>query len=331
MPKSASRARWLKFLGMAISVALVLILGVVLATSNRQRRVLRTPNGCIIKLERYEFKSGTVRYYLPEDLQDRPVLRAALGILPDGLIKRLTFLPQPRAFIRSSSPTERLLSVAFSTQNPIGKGRRWSPIVSRVIISDDRGQLFDGVLNYMGSSGVLSLEVFPRRGRELQLRPVLMGDDSGVVFKIPNPCPGPHPVWKAEPLPMSATNSSLRVTLESFVSDRAQARTRCVFRVKEDRGEGPAWLPVSFEVSDATGNHWNPAIDRVQSTNGHVNCSFFGALWPDEAAWKVRVEFKLVAKQAASPNPCAVEFLAKPEQFGEAPAPSELNGNMGGL
>lgn len=191
-------------------------------------------------------------------------------------------------------------------------------MLSRVVVSDDHGQSFDGVLNYMGSSGILSVQPFPRRGSELYLRPMIGGEDSGVMFTIPNPCPGPHPVWRAQPLPIRVTNATLQVTLESFVADHAQARTRFALRVQEDGRESTAWVPASFEISDATGNHWKPQVDGVQSTNGLFKYSFFGALWPEEDAWKMHVEFQSSKRQPpGSGAPCAVEFWVKPEQAGD--------------
>src|SRR2546422_679442 len=151
-----TKASWPKFVGVTIAAALVLALGILLAVANRQDRAVCTPDGCIVKLERYEFRAGTVSYYLPEELQNRPVTRAVTGVLPHGLIKRLKFLPQPRAFVYSYSPAERLLSVAFSTQAPVRNGLHWpNPTVTRVVVSDDRGQSFDGVMNYNGSSSIL--------------------------------------------------------------------------------------------------------------------------------------------------------------------------------
>lgn len=321
MPKSGSRRRWVKLLGSTVSVVLLVSVGLIMATSNRPQRVLRTSAGCIVRLERYTFRSGVVRYYLLDEQHDRTVARKIANALPQPLTQRLKrILPEPKAYEYSDFPNEPFLSVAFSAQVPERPGVH--EIVSRVIVSDDRGQMFDGVVNYLGS-GILKLQPFPRRGKELYLRPMISGQDSGVVFRIPNPCPGPHPVWSAQPLPIRVTNSMLQVTLESFVADATEARTRCSLRLQENEREGTSWLPVSFEISDATGNHWKPRIDEVQSTNGLFNCSFFGALWPEEDAWKVHVEFKHGDKQQPGGEArTVVDFCAKPEQVG-ASTPSK--------
>jgi hypothetical protein len=262
-------------------------------------------------LEGYNFKAGAVRYFWPKDLKGRPLVRAALETLPSALLKRVRFLPQPKSVVRSDSPGEPLLSVFFTIDEA---GRPEGAVVSRVIVSDDRGQSFDGVVNFLGTSGVFTLDGFPRRGTELLLRPMLGEEDSGVVFRIPNPCRGPHPVWTADPLPMTQTNSGLRVTMESFSVDHERTRTRCTFRLQGDTDF--ARMPkVSVEVSDAAGNHWKPAIDTVEGVHGLVRCILFGALWSDENAWKVRVEFKLNTDDALNGRVCLAEFLAKPEHF----------------
>jgi hypothetical protein len=61
-----TKASWPKFVGVTIAAALVLALGILLAVANRQDRAVCTPDGFIVKLERYEFRAGTVSYYLPE-------------------------------------------------------------------------------------------------------------------------------------------------------------------------------------------------------------------------------------------------------------------------
>ncbi len=296
-----------RLLGVALSIVLLVVLAVILTGSDRPNGVQRTPKGRVVRLEGYNFKTGVVRYYWPKDLKGRPLVRAALETLPSVLLKRARFLPQPMGVVRSDSPGEPFLSVFFTAEETGGT-------ISRVIVSDDRGQSFDGVVSSLGSYGVFELRGFPRRGTELLLRPMFGNEDSGVVFRIPNPCRGPHPVWTADPLPMTQTNSGLRVTFESFSADHERARTRCTFRLQ---GEADfARMPkVSVEVSDAAGNHWKPVIDRVEGGNGLIRCYLFGALWSDENAWKVRVEFKLNTDDASNGRVCLVQFLAKPEHL----------------
>ena len=130
-------------------------------------------------------------------------------------------------------------------------------------------------------------------------------------FKIPNPAPRPHPEWTAQPLPVRATDGDLEVTLTGFrayqtsretsAKQQRYPRTECSFSFRENNRESLAWRPASFELSDATGNHWKPSRTsggnpyRASVENGVVRTEFLGALWPGESAWKIRGEFKRVA------------------------------------
>ena len=57
------------------------------------------------------------------------------------------------------------------------------------------------------------------------------------------------------------------------------------------------WRPIGVEISDATGNDWTPFPYKTQAEHeGDLDYFVFdGALWPGEAAWKMRFEFSRVA------------------------------------
>jgi hypothetical protein len=242
-------------------------------------------------------------------------------VLPDSLKKKIKwFQPEMTCFV-SPAFNEPLLSAAFSSWDASGK-REGRP-GTRLAISDDRGQMFDPVLNYMGNNGVFEARAFPRRGKELQFH-LMDGDESLARFRISNPCPGPHPRWKAAPIPAVVTNGGLEITLEKFTTDGVGLRTRCVFLIRENGQESTEWLPVTFEVSDATGNHWRPGVDpplKAPTGNVVVGC-FLGALWPEEDAWKLRVGFEPANKESRIKTTCIVEFLTKPEQVTDDAKPN---------
>ena len=51
------------------------------------------------------------------------------------------------------------------------------------------------------------------------------------------------------------------------------------------------WRPVQIETTDATGNYIKGWINNYRQ-NGEMSGYFYQpGLWPDEPAWKVRVEF----------------------------------------
>lgn len=302
-----------KLLAIMVVVIILIAFGIVLDVGQGSR-VAHSPDGGVIKLEDYAFRPGTVRY----DVPNRPFARALAKVLPDVVIRKIGWArPGITVFAGNASfPNEPLLSAAFSSRSPSGNSRRAG---TRLVVANERGQAFDSVLNSFGNGSVFEASAFPRRGKELRLR--LMYDDSALAeFRIPNPCPGPHPVWKAGPIPVAVTNAELEIILEKFAADTDRLRTWCVFRVRENGHRSTTWLPAVYEVSDATGNHWRPAVDPpLQGANGRVIGCFLGALWPDEDAWKVRVEFRSLDKESKNRLSFVVEFLAKPEQLrGEA-------------
>src|SRR2546427_2225821 len=242
-----------------IVVGVIVIVTTII--SNRESQVARSPTGHIIKLERYAFQRGTVRYELP----NRPIVGPLSRMVPDNFKKRIKWLkPEVTCFSTPAFRNEPLLSAAFGSWDASGKPERRPG--TRLAISDDHGQMFDSVLNYLGNSGVFEAPAFPRRGKELRLH-LMKAAESLAQFRIPNPCPGPHPRWKAAPIPLVVTNGGLEITLEKFTADSVRLRTRCVFVVRENGQESTAWLPWAFEVSDATGNHWRPAVDLPQKTS----------------------------------------------------------------
>lgn len=244
------------------------------------------------RIERYEFKTGLVRYAYP----------------PGS--------PHP-VNVSSFSPNEPMLSAEFSwkpdaTHSPVG--------AMRVAVADEQSNELDpGGNDTAGIEGngerqywVNEIPVFPRRGKEIHLRLIANNNDAFAELTIPNPAPGPYPVWEAQPLPVSATNNDLEVTLEKFRSlqtvtnEDHTPRTECYFQLRENKRETFDWMPVLIEISDATGNHWTASWSagsypfnlypyNSSRENGLMRSEFLGALWPGESAWKLRVEFKRTA------------------------------------
>ena len=154
------------------------------------------------------------------------------------------------------------------------------------------------------------LQAFPRRTRTLGLRFVGVGSDHKTwqplaEFYIRNPLFGNYPVWVAEPVPVTKVDGDLRVTLTALQtgisledpSRAAQtnetAATRAIFQVQQAGQPNTSWRPKMIEVSDATGNRWSPFIpaESHKQMGNLADVMFVGALWPGEAAWRLRVEF----------------------------------------
>lgn len=289
-------------------MALALFVGIRIArTPLPQLQSVTAPDGRVVTLKRWTFQAGPVRYRT----EDLPFSDLVFKILPAGLSRHVV---RPSGEVIANynpdSQTEPVLSAAFYSYDASG---RPEGVGTRLIVTDDRGQTFDAVLNYLGNNGVFSLEAFPRRGKELELR-LMDGEKELARFTIPNPAPGPHPTWRPSPLPLVATDRELEVTLEEFTTDAIQQRTACVFRVRSQQQPTTEWLPISVEISDATGNRWRPGIAEKPSPSKHglQSLSLFGGLWAEEEAWKLRVEFAFPTPGVEGKTSRVVEFLAKP-------------------
>ncbi len=126
-----------------------------------------------------------------------------------------------------------------------------------------------------------------------------------VDFKLPNPTPGPYPVWKPTPLPTIQTNGDLEVSLiglttgsQAIKSQRypngKRVFTKISFEVKKKGRVTDDWLVDQMEATDATGNHLTLPISQYEL---HHNLLTFDSLDPGEV-WKLRV--RLSKKQDAS-------------------------------
>lgn len=304
---------WCKLGILAASAILFALIAVATGMlSGQALPVAELPDGRTIRLESYSFEGRTVRYY-PENHSG---IRSVGKLLPSWLTRRVKWLnPGVTVVVSPRRLDKPILSVAFSMRDSAGKQHKGS-IGSRLVVADSHGQAFDPVINYMANNGVFEAEAFPRRRNEVWLR--LMDDDNLLAeFQISNPCSGPHVQWMCAPLPLTVSNGTLEITLEGFKADRERRITQCEFLIRENGKETTSWYPVSFEVVDATGNHWQAPFDRMQKrVDGHkITAGFLGALWPEEQAWKLRVEFKSEESGSESNTKRLVEFLARPEQL----------------
>jgi len=198
-----------------------------------------------------------------------------------------------------------MLSVCFRGQDKRGAILRPG---SRVVVVDTDGQAFDPVVN-SGMGGVLEVSAFPRRTRQIKLQ-LMEGDRFLAEFIVPNPAARrDYPRWVPKSLPLSVKNGELAITLEKFLADQGRGATICLFSVRENGESSKEWEPATYEILDAAGNHWK-AWPRNRATKTPQVVELFGALWPGEDAWLLRVEFKHRLTKAIR----AVEFMARSEQ-----------------
>ena len=208
-------------------------------------------------------------------------------------------------------------------------GRTMPTLIAR--LADQKG-VERGVNSYPAfSDGVpwsyAAFPVIPRRSQMLQcnfyseradfdrsLKPV-------ASISFTNPLYGHFSEWKPEALPTVRIAGDLEVRLENlevqlqttstgvrqgkpFASKGGNLETFFDVSLKSARGTNEAWMVQSAELSDATGNvlrgFWlrpeNTHLDRTTQSPSdgwaRESKSFWATLWPEEAAWRLKLELK---------------------------------------
>jgi|GEM_PF-670959 len=173
-------------------------------------------------------------------------------------------------------------------------------------------------VNYAGNRGGnevvgIRLDAFPHRQGKLHVRVQEQGNSgqelSEQKFVISNPASGKSfAAWTAEPLPSTKEDGDLAVTLTKLVSgadmpyqrnqdnpdDAMNKGVQVAFHVERAGKRVTSWQPVSVETTDATGNrtviNYGPNGNQVQWNGDEGTFTYQYGLWPDEPAWKVRME-----------------------------------------
>ncbi len=174
---------------------------------------------------------------------------------------------------------------------------------SRVVSGNQRG---DDVL-------AIQFDSFPRREGKLVVRAQEnysggneMADNK---FTIPNPAAKKtFAKWTAEPMPNKQTDGELAMTLTKLVAgaDLGYARNqdnpddamnkgvKVAFTLARNGQPVSNWSPVSAETTDATGNrttiNYGTGGNQVRWQGDEGAFTYQYGLWPDEPAWKVRIE-----------------------------------------
>ena len=240
--------------------------------------------------------------------------------LPDGTVLKLqavTYGKQHQFKLKEGSLWNRLdFSTEETTQNnslffwfsrssvPSGGGLR--SLSYDAVMFDEHGCGFD--IRQSGSSrsgNSLTVvhnwkaETFPRRGQTVVLNFYDGNRDELVAeFTAPNPTPGPHPTWTAEPYPITKREGDLAFTLLELYGGMA-LWAKASFSIAQNGSPTIGWEPVEIIVSDATGNTYTIGIGRHFSYGRDDRISFRG-LCPYETAWKLRVEFSRTADSSFS-------------------------------
>ncbi|HEX5398421.1 MAG TPA: hypothetical protein VFY06_05165 [Verrucomicrobiae bacterium] len=162
-------------------------------------------------------------------------------------------------------------------------------------------------------------DAFPRRAGKLTLR--AREDYSGGEktsddeFVISNPAAKmSFPKWTPEPLPDRETNGDWTMTLTRLVagvnlpsqtnSDNPDAArnkgVQLTFHAERAGKPVTSWQLASVEITDATGNRtginsWAKGASPVQWNGDEGTFTYPNGLWPDEPAWKLRLEMTQTA------------------------------------
>ena len=154
----------LVFLGLGVIAVVALLVATwngALFGSHRYARVVRSPNGCVVRLEGYHFQAANVRYDLP-----RGFLPKLGKLIPAGLKARFNWLtPTITTIATPRFPGEPVLSAAFSVHESPGSQGSFS--AGRIVVSDENGQEFDpaGQQSFSTPYWATEVEAFPRRGK----------------------------------------------------------------------------------------------------------------------------------------------------------------------
>jgi hypothetical protein len=174
------------------------------------------------------------------------------------------------------------------------------------------------IKNGMEVMGV-QLNAFPRRDSKIILRIMNYGQRGQQVAKgqfiVSNPARGKSfPKWSPESLPDLQSDGDLDVTLTKLVADATSPYNRgngipkndpinktvqLAFDLQQKGQSTTNWHPVSVETTDATGNYVKGWINQNYQNGQPTGYFYQPGLWPDEPAWKVRLEFSRTAGFAA--------------------------------
>jgi hypothetical protein len=154
------------------------------------------------------------------------------------------------------------------------------------------------------------LGAYPRRDRKTILRVMTYGQRGEQVakgqFVIANPAHSPFEKWFPDSLPNTQSDGDLDVTLIKFIANAQSAYNRggnlpkndpankgvqLDFDVQQKGRSVTNWRPVQVETTDATGNYIKGWINNYQQNGDNDGYFSQPGLWPDEPAWKVRLEF----------------------------------------
>jgi hypothetical protein len=155
------------------------------------------------------------------------------------------------------------------------------------------------------------LDAFPRRDSKIVLRAMSYGQRGQQVskeqFVVSNPARNKSSAkWTPDPLPNTQSDGDLNVTLTKLVAgaqlpynrgngvpknDPVNKCVQIAFDVQQKGHAVTNWQPIRVVTSDATGNSIQGWVNDFRQNGQESGYFYQEGLWPDEPAWKLRLEF----------------------------------------
>jgi len=180
-------------------------------------------------------------------------------------------------------------------------------------------------------------DAFPRRDRKIYFRAQHWNMHNGqqqitpTSFVIHNPGPrSGFPKWTPDILPVTREDGDLQVTLTRFeldkntfnnmgedttANDPMKNGVLTAFRTEQNGAVVTNWDPVQIETSDATGNHSSNRSWSNRAEDDEKVLVYQWGLWPNEPAWKLRVEMSRKSGFTAAETWTVPDIPVKPGDF----------------
>jgi hypothetical protein len=152
----------------------------------------------------------------------------------------------------------------------------------------------------------IMFNAYPRWDSTLIVRVSGSQPGDGREFVITNPVPKSFPQWTPETLPNTQSDGDLEVTLTKLIvgasappepfsgllrDDSLKKVVRLAFDVRQNGQSVTNWRAVNVETTDGTGNSIRTLLNPYYNNGQSEGYYYHAALWPNEPAWKIRVEF----------------------------------------
>lgn len=257
-----------RYLPLALAFVVVAILSVVLMPRGDVARIITLPDG-----KRVEFLGTTIGNQT--FTTEKSWHKTARRILPSRFQSWL-----PALSSASCSSGTNSITVFFQVTDPSGAPIAGTPWQS-YRAEDDEGFLYNPGGGYCSFGGGvssklygLSLNAHPRRDPSFRFHFIGVEDSVMGTLRIPNPVPGPFAQWTPLPLPQTATNGPVILTLEGLQH----------YDSKRWQSIGPKWK------TDSTASRWKRTKLRSSTL---LDATGNDAQWlsPREPAWKLKTTF----------------------------------------